>query len=69
MQTELTKEVLRLIRNTAFKKDISLSEFGENAGVSKAWISKLQHTDANLSLDTAQGLLNASGYELKIVRK
>jgi transcriptional regulator with XRE-family HTH domain len=69
MQVAITKEILQIIRSSAHQQDISLSEYGRRAGVSKAWLSKLQHTEANLSLETAIGLLHAAGYDLKIVRK
>ena len=48
---------------------MSLSEFGRQTGVSKAWLSKLKHTDANLSLNTAQDLLHYMGYTLKLTRE
>ena len=69
MQVAITKEILQIIRTAAHRQDISLSEFGRRAGVSKAWISKLQHTEANLSLETAVNLLRAAGYDLKVVKK
>jgi len=69
MQVRITKEILQVIRSAAHQQDISLSEYGRRAGISKAWVSKLQHTEANLSLETAVGLLNAAGYDLKIISK
>ena len=69
MQVAITKDILQIIRSAAYKQGISISEFGRRAGISKAWISKLQHTEANLSLETAVNLLKAAGYELKITKK
>lgn len=45
---------------------MTVSEFGRRAGVSKAWLSKLKNTDANLSIETAEKLLHAAGYKLNI---
>lgn len=68
MKNPLTNEVLKIIRDYADKEEISLSEYGRRADVSKAWLSKLKHTDANLSLDTAAKLLDIAGYKLTIER-
>lgn len=66
MKHPVTKQTLEIIRTYAYKHEMSLSEFGRRAGVSKAWLSKLQHTDANLSIETAADLLSAAGYTLKV---
>ena len=66
MQVPLTKEVLKIIRTHAYQEGITLSQFARNAGVSKAWLSKLKNHDANLSLETATNLLNYCGYKLEI---
>ena len=62
----LTKEVLNIVRNFVDKESISMSEFARQAGVSKAWLSKLQHTDANLSIEMANRLLIIAGYKIEI---
>ena len=45
---------------------MSMSEFARKAGVSKAWLSRLQHTDANLSIEMANRLLDIAGYKIII---
>lgn len=66
MKSPLTNEILQIIRTHAYKEDITVSEFGRKAGVSKAWLSRLKNTDANLSIETAEKLLHAAGYKLTI---
>ena len=68
MANDLTRQVLKKIREYIAAQKISMSEFGRQTGVSKAWLSKLKHTDANLSLDTATDLLHFMGYTLILVR-
>lgn len=68
MNSDLTRQILQLIREYIDANKISMSEFGRQAGVSKAWLSKLKNTDANLSLDTAVDLLHFIGYTLKLTR-
>jgi transcriptional regulator with XRE-family HTH domain len=65
----ITNEILQLVRGYASEKDISLSEFGRRAGISKAWLSRLKNTDANLSVETATNLLHTVGYDLKVIKK
>ena len=55
-----------MIRTYAYDRGMSLGEISEQSGVSKAWLSRLQHEDANLSLDTATELLAIIGYRLEI---
>lgn len=66
MENASTKAILEIIRSSAYNENISMSEFARRAGVSKAWLSKLKHTNANLSIDTAIRLLDVAGYSLKI---
>lgn len=68
MNSDLTRQILQLIREYIDANKISMSEFGRQAGVSKAWLSKLKNTDANLSLDTATDLLHFIGYTLKLAK-
>ena len=68
MNSDLTRQVLQLIREYIAANKISMSEFGRQAGVSKAWLSKLKNTDANLSLDTAINLLHFIGYTLILTK-
>ncbi|MFW6242953.1 MAG: helix-turn-helix domain-containing protein [bacterium] len=65
----LTTQILTIIRAVANNENITISEFARKAGISKSWISKLQNTDANLSLETATHLLDVVGYELVIKKK
>lgn len=45
------------------KHDISLTEYAELAGVSKAWLSRLLNDDSkNVSIEIAQRLLNVAGF-------
>ena len=69
MQEDLTRQVLKLIREYINAEKISMSEFARQTGISKAWLSKLKNSDANLSLDTAQDLLHYMGYTLKLTRE
>ena len=49
------------------KHDISLTEYAELAGVSKAWLSRLLNDDSkNVSIEIAQRLLNVAGFEAYI---
>jgi transcriptional regulator with XRE-family HTH domain len=65
----ITNEILSIVRTKAHEKGLSLSEYGRRSGVSKAWLSKLKHTDANFSVETATNLLRAAGYDLKVVKR
>lgn len=66
MENTTTKTILNIIRSNAYNENISMSEFARRAGVSKAWLSKLKHTNANLSIDMAVRLLDVAGYSLKL---
>ena len=45
------------------KHDISLTEYAELAGVSKAWLSRLLNDDSkNVSIEIAQRLLSVAGF-------
>jgi len=68
MKSPITNEILNIIRTYAYREDMTISEFGRRAGVSKAWLSKLKNTDANLSLATAERLLKAAGYKLTVLK-
>jgi transcriptional regulator with XRE-family HTH domain len=68
MQNRVTKKILKIVRTYLKEEDIILSELARRSDISKSWLSKLQNTDANLSVDTASRLLKNMGYEL-IVRK
>ena len=65
----LTNQILNIVRTKAYKENMSISNFAEQAGVSKAWISKLRNTSANFSVETASRLLNVCGYKLVIIPK
>lgn len=69
MNNDLTRQVLQKVREYMAAQKMSMSEFARQTGVSKAWLSKLKHTDANLSLNTAQDLLHYMGYTLKLTRE
>ena len=66
---DLTRQVLQKVREYMAAEKMSMSEFARQTGVSKAWLSKLKHTDANLSLNTAQDLLHYMGYTLRLTRE
>lgn len=66
MNSSLTKQILEIIRKYLDEEEISMSEFARKADVSKAWLSRLQHTDANLSIEMANRLLDVAGYRLII---
>lgn len=66
MQLEL-EEILNIVQNHMDKHDISLTEYAELAGVSKAWLSRLLNDDSkNVSIEIAQRLLNVAGFEAYI---
>lgn len=68
VNNDLTRKILKLIREYISANKISMSEFGRQTGVSKAWLSKLKNYDANLSLDTATDLLKYMGYKLELTK-
>lgn len=61
-----TKDVIRIARTYAYKNGLSMTAFAKQAGVSKAWLSRLHHGDGDLSLEYANKLLSAAGYKLII---
>lgn len=66
MQLEL-KEILNIVRNHMDKHDISLTEFAEEAGVSKSWLSRLLNEDSkSISIDVAKRLLQVAGFSIYI---
>lgn len=66
MQLELT-EILNIVQNHMDKHDISLTEFAEEAGVSKSWLSRLLNEDSkSVSIDVAKRLLNVAGFSIYI---
>lgn len=68
-KSNITNQVLNVIRSYAYNNNISMSEIGRRAGISKSWLSKLKNTDSNLSLETAEKLLNTLGYKIEIKKK
>lgn len=62
----LTKQVLKIIKNFIEQENISMSEFARKANISKSWLSRLQYENSNLSIETANRLLNTAGYEIVI---
>ena len=66
MQQDITKDVLGLVRKFIKENKISLSEFARRSGVSKAWLSKLYNSDANLSMATATKILDFLGYKFEV---
>ncbi|MNC06251.1 hypothetical protein D3C81_816130 [compost metagenome] len=61
-----TKDIVKIIRTYAFQNGMTLTEFARKAEVSKSWISRLRHEDAEISLLVAQKMLNAAGYKIII---
>lgn len=61
-----TKDVIKIVRTYAYQNGMTLSEFARKAEVSKSWISRLRHEDAEISLLVAQKMLNAAGYKIII---
>lgn len=68
-RSSINEDILSLIRTYAYNNNLSMSEVGRRAGISKAWLSKLKNSDANLSLETAERILNTLGYSLKIQKR
>lgn len=66
MISPTTKDILRIIRTYAYLNGMSMSEFARKAGVSKSWISKMKHTDTEISLKFAEKLLDAAGYKIVV---
>jgi transcriptional regulator with XRE-family HTH domain len=68
-RSSINEDILSLIRTYAYNNNLSMSEVGRRAGISKAWLSKLKNSDANLSLETAERILNTLGYSFKIEKR
>lgn len=64
---QILNQILQIIENYCDANYLSLGQFAENAGVSKAWISRLNNEDnKHVSVDVAIKLLDTAGYEIKI---
>lgn len=61
-----TKDIITIVRSYAYKNGMSMSEFAEQADVSKAWLSKLKTQDREISLHLAEQLLDAAGYKIVV---
>lgn len=61
-----TKDIITIVRSYAYKNGMSMSEFAEQAGVSKAWLSKLKTQNREISLHLAEQLLDAAGYKIVV---
>ena len=66
MLSPTTRDVVRIARTYAYKNGLSMTQFAKQAGVSKAWLSRLHHGDGDLSLEYANKMLEAAGYKLII---
>ncbi len=72
MKVGTVDDVVTVIRTWRYEERLSLSQLGERAGLSKGYISQLEHGGRGAeqpSLMTCVNLLNALGFELHIVRK
>lgn len=61
-----TKDIIKIIRTYAYQNGLTLTEFARQADVSKSWISRLRHEDAEISLLIAKNMLEAAGYKIII---
>lgn len=59
-----TKDIIKIIRTYAYQNGLTLTEFARKADVSKSWISRLRHEDAEISLLMATNMLEAAGYKI-----
>ena len=63
----INKQILKIIRDFVDDTKLTMSEVAREAGISKAWISRLTNdTTPNMSIETASSILNVAGYELVI---
>jgi len=63
----INKQILKIIREFADDTKLTMSDVAREAGISKAWISRLTHNaDPNMSIETAANLLSVAGYELLV---
>lgn len=65
----VTRQVLETFRGQAALSDEGVVALLEQAGVSRAWLSKVVSTDGGFSCDVAERLLNTVGYELRVVKR
>lgn len=61
-----TKDIIKIVRTYAYQNGMTLTEFARKAEVSKSWISRLRHEDAEVSLLIANNMLETAGYKLII---
>ena len=65
----INKQILKIIREFVDDTKMTMSEVAREAGISKAWISRLTNdANPNMSIETAAKLLDVAGYEL-IIKK
>jgi len=65
----INKQILKIIREFVNDTKLTMSEVAREAGISKAWISRLTNdANPNMSIETAAKLLDVAGYEL-IIKK
>ena len=65
----INKQILKIIREFVDDTKLTMSEVAREAGISKAWISRLTNdVNPNMSIETAAKLLDVAGYELVIKR-
>ena len=63
----INKQILKIIRDFTDDTKLTMSEVAREAGISKAWISRLTNdANPNMSVETAANLLEVAGYELVI---
>ena len=63
----LLNQILQIIDIYCSGNGLSLGQFAEKAGVSKAWISRLNNeNNKHLSVEVAVKLLDVTGYKMKI---
>lgn len=60
-------QMLQIIQNFCSANDMSMGQYAEAAGVSKAWISRISNEgNKHVSIDVAAKLLDVAGYSIKI---
>jgi len=63
----INKQILKIIREFVDDTKLTMSEVAREAGISKAWISRLTNdANPNMSIETAAKLLDVAGYQLII---
>lgn len=64
-----SKDIINIMNDYCKEHHISITHFAKLAGVSKAWLSRLQNeNDKKISLYIAQRLLSVAGYSIKITK-